>query len=160
MYILFGNFIVFIICLNNILDVMIIKLIYVGNDCYLKVGLFEWKYLMLNEFLFVFIVMDVYIYSRINVYCFEYDIKYNWIIWKINLVGVDLEVVNYINFLGINVGMFLVMNGLFVVGYYKIELNVIFSFIYFYEYMYMIFKDLLLFLYIFGGSIRIVLLNI
>lgn len=41
MYILFGNFIVFIICLNNILDVMIIKLIYVGNDCYLKVGLFE-----------------------------------------------------------------------------------------------------------------------
>lgn len=114
---------------------------------------------MPNESLPVSTATDVYIYSRINVHCLEHDIKYNWTIRKTNLVGADLEVVNYTNPLGTNTGTFLVTNGSFAAGYYKIELNVTLSSTYFHEYTYMTFKDPLPFSYISGGSTRTVSSN-
>lgn len=151
-YISLGNLTVSITCSNNISDVTITKPIYVGNECYSKVGLFERKYSMPNESLPVSTATDVYIYSRINVHCLEHNIKYNWTIRKTNQVGADLEVVSYTNPLGTNTGTFLITNGSFAAGYYKIELNVTLSSTYFHEYTYMTFKDPLPFSFISGGS--------
>lgn len=150
-YISLGNLTVSITCYNNISAVTMSKPIYVGNECYSKVGLFDRKYSMPNESLVVSTATDVYLYSRMSVNCIENNIKYNWTIRKTDEKGSDLSVVHYENPLGANTATYLFTNGSLDAGRYKIELNVTLSMTYFHEYTYMFFKDPPPFSYISGG---------
>ncbi|XP_061194795.1 uncharacterized protein LOC133202955 [Saccostrea echinata] len=151
-YISLGNLTVSITCSNNISDVTIVKPIYVGNDCYSKVGLFDRKNSMPNESLTVSTATDVYIYSRMDVHCIENNTKYNWTIRKTDEFGSDLEIVLYDNPLGKDTATFLITKGSFEAGIYKIELNVTLATTYFHEHTYMTFKDPPPFAYIVGGN--------
>lgn len=151
-YISLGNLTVSITCHNNISEFKIVKPIYVGNDCYSKVGLFDRKNSMPNESMTVSTATDVYIYSRMDVRCLENNTNYNWTIRKTDELGSDLDLVIYDNPLGTNTAMFLITKGSFDAGLYRIKLNVTLTSTYFYEYTYMMFKDPPPFAYISGGN--------
>ncbi|XP_062602879.1 uncharacterized protein LOC134264616, partial [Saccostrea cucullata] len=153
-YISLGNLTVSITCSNNISEVTIVKPIYVGNDCYSKVGLFDRKNSMPNESLTVSTATDVYIYSRMDVHCIENNTKYNWTIRETDEFGSDKEIVLYDNPLGKNTATFLITKGSFEAGLYKIELNVTLATTYFHEHTYMTFKDPPPFAYIVGGNTK------
>lgn len=82
-------------------------MVLVINKCFNYNGVYDCQYLILIDLMYVYILENIYIVNKMYIMCDD-DLEFNWIFFRVNIVGKINESVNYENLMKLLKGVLFV----------------------------------------------------
>lgn len=82
-------------------------MVLVINKCFNYNGVYDCQYLILIDLMYVYILEKIYIVNKMYIMCDD-DLEFNWIFFRVNIVGKINESVNYENLMKLLKGVLFV----------------------------------------------------
>lgn len=82
-------------------------MVLVINKCFNYNGVYDCQYLILIDLMYVYILENIYIVNKMYIMCVD-DLEFNWIFFRVNIVGKINESVNYENLMKLLKGVLFV----------------------------------------------------